>query len=93
MLIGHLPELVLVLVLALIFVGPGKLPAVGAALGKSIAQFKKATSDVEEGIRSSVETTTPTGRQVRNEQHYLTADGEQVEKVTTETRERVSPHQ
>jgi len=87
MFIGHLPELILVLVLALIFVGPGKLPAVGAALGKSIAQFKKATNDVEEGIRSSVETTTPARREIHQEQHYLTQDGEVVDKVTTETRE------
>jgi sec-independent protein translocase protein TatA len=87
MFVGHLPELILVLVLALIFVGPGKLPAVGAALGKSIAQFKKATSEVEEGIRSSVETTTPARREVRTEQHYLTSDGEEVDHVTAETRE------
>jgi sec-independent protein translocase protein TatA len=84
MFIGHLPELILVLVLALIFVGPGKLPAVGAALGKSIAQFKKATSEVEEGIRTSIETPTP----VRREQHYLTQDGDEVEQVTTERTSR-----
>src|SRR5437870_524911 len=91
--IGHLPELILILVLALIFVGPGKLPAVGAALGKSIAQFRKATSDVEEDIRSSIETPTPPRRQIQREQHYLSADGEheQAEKVpTVESRDRTS---
>lgn len=53
MLVGHLPELVLVLVLALIFVGPGKLPMLGNALGKSIAQFRHATNEVEAGLSTS----------------------------------------
>lgn len=39
-----LPELLLVLALALIIFGPGKLPDVGKALGKSIKEFKKATT-------------------------------------------------
>ncbi len=90
MLVGHLPELILVLVLALIFVGPGKLPAVGGALGKSIAQFRKATSDIEDDVRAAVETTPPVRREVRREQHYLPAEGEEVERVTTETRTTVN---
>jgi TatA/E family protein of Tat protein translocase len=45
--VGHLPELILILILALIFVGPGKLPLVGSALGKSISQFKKAANEDE----------------------------------------------
>lgn len=38
------PELILILALALIIFGPGKLPEVGRAVGKSIKEFKKATS-------------------------------------------------
>ena len=38
-------ELVLILALALIVVGPGKLPEVGKSIGKSITEFKKATRD------------------------------------------------
>jgi TatA/E family protein of Tat protein translocase len=41
-------ELIIVLVIALIVVGPGKLPDVGAALGKSIREFRKAAADVKE---------------------------------------------
>jgi sec-independent protein translocase protein TatA len=40
-------HLVLVLVIALIVVGPGKLPSVGKALGESIREFRRATSDVK----------------------------------------------
>ncbi|MGI6227237.1 MAG: twin-arginine translocase TatA/TatE family subunit [Peptococcales bacterium] len=39
------PELVLILVLALVIFGPGKLPEVGRAVGKSIKEFKRATLD------------------------------------------------
>jgi len=40
-----MPELALVLVIALVVFGPGKLPEVGKALGKGIQEFKRATSD------------------------------------------------
>jgi len=39
-----MPELALVLVIALVVFGPGKLPEVGKALGKGIQEFKKATT-------------------------------------------------
>lgn len=35
-------ELVLILVIVLIIVGPGKLPQVGESLGKAIQSFRKA---------------------------------------------------
>ncbi|WP_258359004.1 Sec-independent protein translocase subunit TatA/TatB [Moorella sulfitireducens] len=47
------PELILILVLALIIFGPGKLPEVGRALGKGIKEFKNATSSVTEEIKEA----------------------------------------
>jgi sec-independent protein translocase protein TatA len=44
-------ELVFVLLLALLVIGPGKLPEVGAALGKSIREFRQAASDVPGPVR------------------------------------------
>ncbi len=41
-------ELIIVLIIALIVVGPGKLPDVGAALGKSIREFRRAAADVKD---------------------------------------------
>ena len=43
-----LPELIIILVIALLIIGPGKLPEVGSALGKSIREFRKAATDVQD---------------------------------------------
>ncbi|HEX6869368.1 MAG TPA: twin-arginine translocase TatA/TatE family subunit [Candidatus Limnocylindrales bacterium] len=50
-------ELVIILVIALLILGPGKLPDVGSALGKSIREFRKASSDVQEAVTVNVDTT------------------------------------
>ena len=39
-----MPELILILIIALIFFGPGKLPEVGKAIGKGIQEFRRAAS-------------------------------------------------
>jgi len=46
-------HVIIVLAIALIIFGPGKLPQLGAGLGRSIREFKKALS-VDEKNRSSV---------------------------------------
>lgn len=43
-------ELVIILILALIIFGPGKLPDVGKAIGKSIREFKTASKDITDDI-------------------------------------------
>lgn len=56
-------ELVIILVIALLILGPGKLPDVGAALGKSIREFRKASTDVQEAVKidtSPMPVATPT---------------------------------
>jgi sec-independent protein translocase protein TatA len=40
-----LTELVIIVVIALVFFGPGKLPELGSAMGKAIRGFKKSMSD------------------------------------------------
>jgi sec-independent protein translocase protein TatA len=41
-------ELILILVIALVVLGPGKLPDVAASLGKSIREFRRAATDVSD---------------------------------------------
>ncbi len=45
------PELIVILVIALIVFGPGKLPEIGSALGKGVRDFKKAFEGAEDEIK------------------------------------------
>jgi sec-independent protein translocase protein TatA len=45
---GHIWELALVLILALVFFGPRRLPEIGGALGKGIREFRRGTQDHED---------------------------------------------
>ncbi len=49
-------ELVIILVIALLVLGPGKLPEVGSALGKSIREFRKAATEVKDAASLDVST-------------------------------------
>jgi len=49
-----LPEVILILAIALIVLGPKRLPEVGASLGKSIREFRKAATEVQEATNLSV---------------------------------------
>ena len=51
---GHW-EIMIILVLVLIIFGAGKLPEIGAGLGKSIRNFKKGVTDVENDIKKETE--------------------------------------
>jgi len=44
------PELILIMVIALIVIGPNKLPDLARALGKGMAEFRKATQDIKDSL-------------------------------------------
>ena len=46
------PELILILVIALVIFGPKKLPKISKALGKSIKEFRNSTSDITETAKT-----------------------------------------
>jgi TatA/E family protein of Tat protein translocase len=48
------PELVFILVLALLIFGPKRLPEIGRTLGKGMAQFRRATTDLKRTIESEI---------------------------------------
>jgi TatA/E family protein of Tat protein translocase len=45
---GHLPELMMVLIFALIFFGPKRLPEIAVGLGKSMREFRQAMSEAKD---------------------------------------------
>ena len=67
-----MPDILVILAVVLIVFGPGKLPDIGASLGRGIRNFKKATEDeippekteeLEHKTSSSDKTPTPVDRQ------------------------------
>jgi TatA/E family protein of Tat protein translocase len=49
-----LPELIIIFTIALIVFGPRKLPELGKSLGKSIAEFKKASNELKSTLEEEV---------------------------------------
>jgi Tat protein translocase TatB subunit len=48
-----LPELLVILVVALLVLGPKRLPEVARTLGKGLAEFRRATADITDELRSA----------------------------------------
>ena len=48
------PEILLILVIALVVFGPKKLPELGKSVGRAMAEFKKASDDFQETVRTEM---------------------------------------
>jgi TatA/E family protein of Tat protein translocase len=44
-------ELIIILIIALVVLGPGKLPDVASSLGKSVREFRKAATDLQDATK------------------------------------------
>lgn len=49
-----MPELIIILVLALIIFGPRKLPELGRSLGKSIGEFRRASNELRSTLEEEI---------------------------------------
>lgn len=50
------PEIIFILVLALLLFGPRKLPQIGRTVGKTLAELRKATNDFRSTLEHEIET-------------------------------------
>jgi sec-independent protein translocase protein TatA len=55
-----MPELVVIFIIALIVFGPRKLPELGRSLGRGIAEFKRATNELQSSLEQGQTTVTVT---------------------------------
>ena len=49
------PELLVIFVIALVVFGPRRLPELGRSLGRTIAEFKRATSDLQSTLEREID--------------------------------------
>ncbi|HVW05394.1 MAG TPA: TatA/E family twin arginine-targeting protein translocase [Vicinamibacterales bacterium] len=74
-----IPELVIIFVVALIVFGPRKLPELGRSLGKGIAEFKRASNELQRTLDD----------EIRNEEQHKPAPAAQTSTpaITASTQE------
>ena len=57
-------NLLLIAVIALIFFGPSRLPALGQSIGKAIRGFKTGLTEIEAEVKPVVDNQNPTHQQI-----------------------------
>jgi len=86
-----MPEMIIILVIALIVIGPHKLPELAKSLGKGLAEFKKATNDFQQNIQEEAkkaeEKTAPPQQVAASEQAPVETASKTPESVTAEKKE------
>ena len=71
-------ELMVILVIALLVVGPHRLPEVGRSIGRGIREFRKAQDEVQKTIQAALDEPASTGRPVPRADAAPRPEGETV---------------
>ena len=61
-----IPEMLVIFVIALVVFGPRRLPELGRSLGKAIAEFKRATNDLQNTLEEEIRADEQRSRQAAN---------------------------
>lgn len=69
-----MPELIIILVIALIIFGPRKLPELGKSLGRSLNEFKRASTDLQNTLEQEIKLEEQKDRQKEKEQEFRDRD-------------------
>lgn len=61
-----MPELIIILAIALIVIGPQKLPEMARSIGKGLAEFKRASNDFRRSIEEEARAAEEQGQPVED---------------------------
>ncbi len=68
-----MPELIIILVIALIIFGPRKLPELGKSLGRSLNEFKRASTELQNTLEQEIRLEEQKERQVKETDTFTSA--------------------
>ena len=71
-----MPELIIILIIALLIFGPNKLPELAKSIGKAFANFKKAADDIKDSIEKEVTKIEHEGKKERSGKEDKRGNGE-----------------
>jgi sec-independent protein translocase protein TatA len=69
-----MPELIIILVIALIIFGPRKLPELGKSLGRSLNEFKRASTDLQNTLEQEIKLEEQKEREVKDKERFTAAN-------------------
>ena len=82
-----MPELIVILVIALLIIGPKKLPDLAKSLGRGLSEFRRATDDVKETLQ--VDKIKDEATEMKDSLLYgKRGDGKEKERVEEESEEQ-----
>ena len=82
-----MPEMIIILVIALVVIGPQKLPELAKSLGKGLAEFKKATDDFRQGVEDEAKASEEKERSAKNIEVIKEEPDNNIEKKSAEKKE------
>jgi TatA/E family protein of Tat protein translocase len=71
-----MPELIIILVIALIIFGPRKLPELGKSLGRSLNEFKRASTDLQNTLEQEIRLEEQKEKQAKEKEPSTEPDGD-----------------
>jgi sec-independent protein translocase protein TatA len=71
-------ELIIIFVIALIIFGPRKLPELGKSLGKSLAEFKRASNDLRNSLEEEIRLDEQKAERVKAEAERVKAEADRI---------------
>jgi sec-independent protein translocase protein TatA len=80
----HAPELIIILVIALLIFGPKKLPEMGSSIGRSIKEFQKGMKDISQPKDDDEEDVKPVKAKAIERESVTREAGAGFEHVTVE---------